>query len=269
MFSSIAHKTKFWSFRLSRVKVCQILCRLRTKLCPNFGCSRARLCPISFAPCPFPNLAGTLLSAVGGGSTGFVGLGGTTRCDPPITPRVASVRGAYGAVRTWNVLEFYVQNLRRWKWLNFINQPYKTLNLLMSIFLLRVYIRMRNYVVNDVSKHENIASKRYLECKFRATCGCRIIRRWSRELLTSPLGGAVVREFLCFLSLKVALNSSLIISLKNLEKPWKTLKNLEKPWKTLKNLEKPWKTLKNLEKTLKNLEKPWKTLKNLEKPWIP
>ena len=27
---------------------------------PNFGHSRARLCPISFAPCPFPNLAGTL-----------------------------------------------------------------------------------------------------------------------------------------------------------------------------------------------------------------
>ena len=42
----------------SRVKVCPILCRLRTKLCPNFGCSHARLCPISFAPCPFPNLAG-------------------------------------------------------------------------------------------------------------------------------------------------------------------------------------------------------------------
>ena len=40
--------------------MCRILCRLRTKLCPNSGCSRARLCPISFAPCPFPNLAGTL-----------------------------------------------------------------------------------------------------------------------------------------------------------------------------------------------------------------
>ena len=39
----------------------KILCRLCTKLCPNFGRSRARLCPISFAPCPFPNLAGTLL----------------------------------------------------------------------------------------------------------------------------------------------------------------------------------------------------------------
>ena len=37
---------------------------LRTKLCPNFGRSRARLCPISFAPCPFPNLAGTLCTAV-------------------------------------------------------------------------------------------------------------------------------------------------------------------------------------------------------------
>ena len=42
-----------------RVKVCPILCRLRTKLCPNFGHSHAGLCPISFAPCPFPNLAGT------------------------------------------------------------------------------------------------------------------------------------------------------------------------------------------------------------------
>ena len=36
----------------------------RSKLCPNFGCSRARLCQISFAPCPFPNLAGTLHSAM-------------------------------------------------------------------------------------------------------------------------------------------------------------------------------------------------------------
>ena len=42
------------------VHACPILFRLRSKLCPNFGCSRARLCPISFAPCPFPNLAGTL-----------------------------------------------------------------------------------------------------------------------------------------------------------------------------------------------------------------
>ena len=39
----------------------QILCRLHTELCPNCGRSRARLCPISFAPCPFPNLAGTLV----------------------------------------------------------------------------------------------------------------------------------------------------------------------------------------------------------------
>ena len=39
----------------------KILFRLCTKLCPNFDHSRARLCPISFAPCPFPNLAGTLL----------------------------------------------------------------------------------------------------------------------------------------------------------------------------------------------------------------
>ena len=30
-------------------------------LCPNIGRSRARFCPISFAPCPFPNPAGTLI----------------------------------------------------------------------------------------------------------------------------------------------------------------------------------------------------------------
>ena len=44
--------TEFWSFtRLGRScsKMRPILCR-----------SRARLCPISFAPCPFPNLDGTL-----------------------------------------------------------------------------------------------------------------------------------------------------------------------------------------------------------------
>ena len=44
----------------SRSKLFPIFCHLRTKLCPNFGRrSRARLRPISFAPCPFPNLAGT------------------------------------------------------------------------------------------------------------------------------------------------------------------------------------------------------------------
>ena len=62
--------TKFWSYRRkrlghSRSKPCPILCRLRTKLCLHFGRSRARLCPISFAPCPFPNLAGTLLQPFG------------------------------------------------------------------------------------------------------------------------------------------------------------------------------------------------------------
>ena len=31
-----------------------------TKSGTNFGRLRARLCQISFAPCPFPNLAGTL-----------------------------------------------------------------------------------------------------------------------------------------------------------------------------------------------------------------
>ena len=55
--------TEFWSFTHesghSRSKLRPILCRLRTKLCPNFGRSHARLCPISFAPYPFPNLAGT------------------------------------------------------------------------------------------------------------------------------------------------------------------------------------------------------------------
>ena len=33
--------------------------RLRVKLCPDFGRSRARPCPISFAPCPFPNPTGS------------------------------------------------------------------------------------------------------------------------------------------------------------------------------------------------------------------
>ena len=52
MFSSIAHKTKFC-----------VVCALNL-LCPNFSHSRARLCPISFAPRPFPNLAGTLVCKV-------------------------------------------------------------------------------------------------------------------------------------------------------------------------------------------------------------
>ena len=47
---------KFWSF----MRKCASLDHSRSKLCPNFGCSRARLCPISFAPCLFPNLVGTL-----------------------------------------------------------------------------------------------------------------------------------------------------------------------------------------------------------------
>ena len=45
--------TEFWSFTWwfghSHSKLCPILCRLH-----------ARLCPISFAPCPFPNQAETL-----------------------------------------------------------------------------------------------------------------------------------------------------------------------------------------------------------------
>ena len=70
MFSSIAHKIvprpRFVHvpdcdrILVIRALNCARLCRSHTKLCPNFGCSRARLCPISFAPCPFPNLAGTL-----------------------------------------------------------------------------------------------------------------------------------------------------------------------------------------------------------------
>ena len=35
---------------------------LRSKLYPIMCRSRTKLCPISFAPCPFPNLAGTLYS---------------------------------------------------------------------------------------------------------------------------------------------------------------------------------------------------------------
>ena len=42
-----------------RSKLYQILCCLCTKLRPNFGRSHTRLCTISFAPCPFLNLAGT------------------------------------------------------------------------------------------------------------------------------------------------------------------------------------------------------------------
>ena len=48
------------NFGHSRSKLRLIMSRLRTKFCRNFGCSRARLCLISFAPRPFPNLAGTL-----------------------------------------------------------------------------------------------------------------------------------------------------------------------------------------------------------------
>ena len=51
--------TEFWSF----TRKCE-LGHSRSKLCsimfPNFGCLCARMCPIYFAPCPFPNLAGTL-----------------------------------------------------------------------------------------------------------------------------------------------------------------------------------------------------------------
>ena len=53
------------NFGHSHSKLWPIMCRSRTKLCQNFGCSRARLCPISFEPCPFPNLAGTLTSHTG------------------------------------------------------------------------------------------------------------------------------------------------------------------------------------------------------------
>ena len=46
------------NFGRSLVK--DLVIRTLNSLCPNFGRSRARLCPISFAPCHFPNLAGTL-----------------------------------------------------------------------------------------------------------------------------------------------------------------------------------------------------------------
>ena len=69
MFSSIAHKIVPRSYFVRMLDYAQILgvralncarffsrsrsklsCRLCTKLCPNFGRSRARLCPISVAP---------------------------------------------------------------------------------------------------------------------------------------------------------------------------------------------------------------------------
>ena len=46
----------------SRSKLGRISCRSRSTLCPNFGRSCARLSPIYFAPCPFPNPTGTLLT---------------------------------------------------------------------------------------------------------------------------------------------------------------------------------------------------------------
>ena len=52
-------------FGRSPSKLYPIFCRLHTKLCPNFGRSRARLCLIYFAPCLFPNLAGTLIVQYG------------------------------------------------------------------------------------------------------------------------------------------------------------------------------------------------------------
>ena len=39
---------------------------------PNFDHPRSRLCPISFAPCPFPNLAGTLYVMVSVVAVGFL-----------------------------------------------------------------------------------------------------------------------------------------------------------------------------------------------------
>ena len=66
MFSSIAYKTKFWSF--TRKRFC-VVCALN---CARIlVVARARLCPISFAPCPFPNLAGTLDAGIGISDTGI------------------------------------------------------------------------------------------------------------------------------------------------------------------------------------------------------
>ena len=42
---------------LNCARLC-VVCAL--KLCPNFGRSRARLCPIYVAPCALPIIAGTL-----------------------------------------------------------------------------------------------------------------------------------------------------------------------------------------------------------------
>ena len=52
------------NFGRSRVKVCPArFGRSRSKLFLKFARSRARLCPNYFAPCPFPNLAGTRFAA--------------------------------------------------------------------------------------------------------------------------------------------------------------------------------------------------------------
>ena len=60
MFSSITHKTKFWSF--TRKRFC-VVCALN---CARILVVRALDCAqFSFAPCPFPNLAGTLRWSTG------------------------------------------------------------------------------------------------------------------------------------------------------------------------------------------------------------
>ena len=85
---------------------------------------------------------------------------------------------------------------------------------LTSIYLLRVNICMRNYGVDDVSKHVNTASKHVNIARvnvvrvYVASRKYSIFWPWSRKLLTSPLGGAVTQYCLCFLSLKIALNYS-------------------------------------------------------------
>ena len=60
--------TEFWSFTrksvpdlVVRALNCARFCVVCALNCARILVFRARLCPISFAPCPFPNLVGTLL----------------------------------------------------------------------------------------------------------------------------------------------------------------------------------------------------------------
>ena len=80
------------------------------------------------------------------------------------------------------------------KMLEFAKLALKSLQFLMSIYLLHINICMRDYGITDVSKYVNIVSKRIhiasANVALRKYC---IMRQWSCKPLTSPLGGAVVR----------------------------------------------------------------------------